>query len=51
LGIRSKKTRHPTEKYCDRVQQARVDYWREIEGIEPENLFFVDEAGVNLTSE
>lgn len=39
---------HPTEKESERVQQARVDYWREIEGIDPENLVFVDESGVNL---
>jgi transposase len=39
---------HPTEKYCERVQQARLDYWREIEGIEPENLIFVDESGVGI---
>lgn len=39
---------HPTEKESDRVQQTRVDYWKEIEGIEPENLVFVDESGVHL---
>ena len=49
LGLtRQKKTLHATEKDSPRVQQIRVDYWQEIRDIAPENLVFVDEAGVNL---
>lgn len=49
LGLtRKKKTLHATEKDSPRVQQIRVDYWQEIRDIAPENLVFVDEAGVNL---
>jgi transposase len=30
------------------VQQARVEYWQQIRDVAPENLVFMDEAGVNL---
>jgi len=30
------------------VQQKRVEYWQQIRDIAPENLVFMDEAGVNL---
>jgi len=30
------------------VQQARLDYWQRMRDIAPENLVFMDEAGVNL---
>jgi transposase len=30
------------------VQQKRVEYWQQIRAIAPENLVFMDEAGVNL---
>lgn len=30
------------------MQIARVEYWQEIEGIDPENLVFIDESGVHL---
>ncbi len=43
-----KKVLHPTEKRSDRVQKLRVDYWKEIEGIDPFDLIFLDESGVNL---
>lgn len=45
---RKKKTLHATEKDTPRVQQARVDYWQRIRDIDPENLVFIDESGVNL---
>ena len=45
---RKKKTLHATEKDTPRVQLARVDYWRKIRDIAPENLVFIDETGVNL---
>ena len=43
-----KKALHPTEKRSSRVQQLRLDYWKEIEGIEPTDLIFLDESGCNL---
>jgi transposase len=30
------------------VRQARVDYWQSIREVAPENLVFMDEAGINL---
>jgi transposase len=45
---RKKKTLHASEKDTPRVQQARIDYWEEIRDIDPENLVFIDETGVNL---
>ncbi|ASC70592.1 hypothetical protein XM38_015320 [Halomicronema hongdechloris C2206] len=30
------------------MRQARVEYWQQIRDIAPENLVFIDEAGVNL---
>lgn len=30
------------------MQRLRVEYWQEIEGIDPENLIFLDETGSNL---
>lgn len=30
------------------MRQARVDYWQSIREVAPENLVFMDEAGVNL---
>ena len=49
LGLtRKKKALHATEAESPRVQQARVDYWQRIQAIPPEDLVFMDEAGVNL---
>lgn len=45
---RKKKTLHANERETPRVQQARIDYWKTIREIAPENLVFIDEAGVNL---
>lgn len=45
---RKKKTLHATEKDTPRVQQARLDYWDKIRNIDPEDLVFIDESGVNL---
>lgn len=45
---RKKKTLHATEKDTPRVQQARLDYWDRIRDIDPEDLVFVDESGINL---
>jgi transposase len=45
---RKKKSLHATEKDSPRVQQARLDYWERIRDIEPENLVFIDESGLNL---
>lgn len=43
-----KKALCPTEKGSALVQKLRWDYWKEIEGIEAENLIFLDESGSNL---
>jgi transposase len=43
-----KKTLHAAEKESERVQQRRVDYWSDIRDINPANLIFIDESGVNL---
>lgn len=45
---RKKKTLHATEKDTPRVQKARVEYWQSIRDVDPENLVFIDESGVNL---
>ncbi len=45
---RKKKTLHATEQGTPRVQKLRVDYWATIRDIDPENLVFIDESGVNL---
>jgi transposase len=45
---RKKKTLHATEKDSPRVQQARLDYWERIRDIDPENLVFINESGINL---
>jgi transposase len=45
---RKKKTLHATEQGTPRVQQARLDYWESMRAIDPENLVFIDESGVNL---
>ena len=39
---------HPTEKESERVQRERTEYWSRIEGIEAENMVFIDESGVHL---
>ncbi len=41
---------HATERETERVQQLRVQYWREIGQVKVENLVFVDETGSNLRS-
>ena len=49
LGLsRKKKTLYATEISNPRVQQARLDYWQQVRDLNPEDLVFIDEAGVNL---
>jgi transposase len=48
LDLPAKKTLHATEADSPRVQQARADYWQRIRDIAPENLVFMDEAGIHL---
>ena len=36
------------EKFGDRVQKKRVEFWDKIRDIATENLIFIDESGVNL---
>lgn len=45
---RKKKTLHASERDTPRVQQARLDYWEKIREIDPEDLVFIDESGINL---
>jgi transposase len=45
---RKRKTLHATEKDTPRVQQARLDYWQRVREIDPEDLVFIDESGINL---
>ncbi len=44
-----KKTLHATQAETERVQHLRVDYWQKIRDINPEDLIFLDETGMNLT--
>lgn len=39
---------HATEKERADVLEKRVKYWESIREINPKNLLFVDESGVNL---
>ena len=49
LGLsRKKKTLHATEIGSPRVQQARLDYWQQVRDLDPEDLVFIDESGINL---
>ena len=43
-----KKSLHPTEKESERVPTERLEFWREIEGVEAQNLVVVDEMGSNM---
>jgi hypothetical protein len=40
---------HASEKETERVQKLRVEFWLKIQAILPENLIFIDEAGVILS--
>jgi hypothetical protein len=48
-GITKKKSA-PGQSSWDavRVQKLRVEYWKKVNKIEPENLVFLDEMGVLL---
>jgi len=39
---------HASEKYTERVQKLRVEYWTTIEEVNLKDLVFIDEAGVNI---
>lgn len=43
-----KKTLRSTQSATERVQQLRCEYWEQVKGIDPENLVFLDETGVEL---
>ena len=43
-----KKTLQAAEKYGDRVQSKRVEFWQKIRDIPTKDLIFIDESGVNL---
>jgi DDE superfamily endonuclease len=40
---------YASEKETERVQNLRVEFWLKMQAILPENLVFIDEAGVNLS--
>ncbi|MEH2282851.1 MAG: IS630 family transposase [Nostoc sp.] len=39
---------HASEKYTERVQKLRAEYWTTIGSVNLEDLIFIDEAGVNI---
>lgn len=43
-----KKTLHASEKYTERVQKLRAEYWTIIGEVNLADLVFIDEAGVNI---
>ncbi len=45
---RKKKHCTKSEKYTERVQKLRVEYWTTISSVNLEDLIFIDEAGVNI---
>ena len=45
---RKKKTLRASEGDCERVEQARQEWNKRIEGIDPNRFVFLDETGVNL---
>ena len=42
------KKNQATQAAPERVQNLRVQYWQQVKDIEPSNLFFWDETGINL---
>jgi hypothetical protein len=46
--INVKKTLRSSQSATERVQQLRCKYWELVKDIEPENLVFLDETGVEL---
>ena len=43
-----KKTLRSSQATTERVQELRVEYWEKVKHIDPEDLVFLDEAGVLL---
>lgn len=43
-----KKTLRSSQAKTQRVQNLRVEYWQQVQQVEPENLVFIDEMGVLL---
>lgn len=43
-----KKTLRSSQCATHRVQKLRCEYWEQVKGIDPENLVFLDETGVEL---
>ena len=49
LGLtRKKKSFKASELYTESKQQQRQEYWESIRAVDPANLVFLDESGVNL---
>jgi transposase len=48
LNYTFKKTLYAAEKTSERVQTARVEFWKKIRDIRAEYLIFIDESAVNL---
>ncbi len=43
-----KKTLHAAQAESERVQRLRLEYWQAVAEIEPQDLIFIDETGINL---
>ena len=43
-----KKTLRSSQCATERVQKLRCEYWQQVQNIDPENLVFLDETGVEL---
>ena len=48
MDLTLKKTLYPDAKASDRVQKARVRFREMVRPVEPQDLVFIDETGVNL---
>lgn len=45
---RKKKSRYPTRKASEEVQTQRLEFREQVSELDPEQLIFIDESGVNL---
>jgi hypothetical protein len=43
-----KKTLRSSQAQTERVQTLRVEYWQQVQQVDPENWVFIDELGVLL---
>jgi hypothetical protein len=45
---KKKKTFHATQAESERVHNWRVEYWQAVQDIDPNDLIFIEETGINL---